>query len=151
MEYPPRIQELLKKYWQAETTIEEERELGQYFVLHPEHRDGQAAYFLLLKEQREVEMPGRHSSIKGIMRPTFRRTLSIAAAVLVLVVAGILIQRQVQPPVQQEPIVETVEDPREAYEQARQALLLVSAKLNNTQDRALEKMQKARPYTEILK
>lgn len=154
MDYPPRIRTLLDLYWKAETSIEEERELRNYFLLHPEHSDGHTAYFTFLSNESEIEM---QAPPEAIMRPVVRRWRAVAgmaAAILILIVAGIVIQHNVQPPANGPEVVaseDSYENPEEAYEQARQALLMVSQKLNASRAQASEQLDKAKPYTEILK
>ena len=86
MDYPPRIQQLLDKYWSAESTIEEERELKNYFVVHSENTDANMAYFKFLEEEGAIEFEGMleppRASVKTIS-PAIR-IMRIAAAAAVL-------------------------------------------------------------------
>lgn len=158
MGYPPQIQKLLDKYWDAETTVAEEQELRTYFLLHPEHADAHTAYFLMLKEESEIEAPTIPQPLKpGKVRSMWRRTLSAAAVVLVVVVAGLVIQNQnVNKPqnvVQSntKASVVEIEDPDLAYEEAKQALMLVSRKMRESTSHAETEMNKVEPYTTLLK
>jgi len=154
MDYPPQIKKLLEKYWAAETSVAEERELRNYFVLHPEHTDAHTAYFLMLREEAEVEASMRPIPIKEVaVRPVLRRIVSVAAALALIVVAGFLIQNQLKQnnALNQSSEVITADDADEAYAQAKQALLLVSRKMNASQEKAAKKINIVEPYTTLLK
>ncbi len=153
MDYPQQIEKLLNKYWEGATSVEEERELRQYFELHPEHADATTAYFLMLSEDSTVEAPfAPQLPEQAKVRPMWRRAMSIAAAIMLLVVAGIAITKYGSvAPMDQTANTYVVEDPDEAYEQARQALLLVSQKMNKSQVKASSEVEKVTPYTSILK
>ena len=153
MEYPPQIQKLLEKYWAAETSVAEEQELRSYFLLHKENADPHTAYFLMLSEESEIEAPSRPLPVQETrIVPMWKRAIGIAAAVLLLVSAGIFIERQMSKPgMLANENVQSIEDPNEAYEQAKEALLLVSQKLNDSQNTAATKLNKIEPYTTILK
>lgn len=154
MDYPQHVAKLLNKYWEGQTSVEEERELRQYFELHPEHADASTAYFLMLSEESQIEAPSipELPSHEAKTRPMWIKVMSIAASVLLIVFAGIAISKysgvNTSP---QSANTYVVEDPDEAYEQARQALLLVSRKMNQTQVQASSEVEKVTPYTTILK
>jgi len=154
MEYPPQIQKLLEKYWAAETTVAEEIELRSYFQMHQDSADPTMAYFLMIQEEGEVEAPAPPPAIQTAqVVPLRRRVLSIAAAIAVLVVAGMFVQNQLSKTdtINGHAEIHNVDDADEAYLQAKQALLLVSKKLNDSQVQASSKMNKVEPYTTILK
>ncbi|MDX1476950.1 MAG: hypothetical protein R3301_04560 [Saprospiraceae bacterium] len=155
MDYPPRIQELLEKYWKTETTVEEERELRNYFVLHPEHADQTTAYFLFLKLESGIESPRVLPPVEVTRRPVIIRLMAVAAVILLLITAGIFIERERQnsTDLAQEEITtnDSFEDPNAAYAEAKEALLLISQKLNASKKQAQAQIARATPYTEILK
>ena len=154
MGYPPQIEKLLEKYWDAETSVIEERELRNYFVLHPEHTDAHTGYFLMLQEDSEIEAQKRPEPITTAeIRPIWKRFVSAAAAIALVVIAGFLIQNQLSQnkAMNQSAEVYSEEDADEAYAQAKEALLLVSRKMNKTQGKAAKKINIIEPYTTILK
>ena len=154
MGYPPQIEKLLEKYWDAETSVIEERELRNYFILHPEHTDAHTAYFLMLQEDSEIEAHNRPEPITAAeIRPMWKRFVSAAAAIALVAIAGFLIQNQLSQnkAMNQSAEVYSEEDADEAYAQAKEALLLVSRKMNKTQGKAAKKINIVEPYTTILK
>ncbi len=154
MDYPPQIEKLLDKYWAAETSVIEERELLNYFVLHPEHSDANTAYFLMIKEDQEIEssIPPR-AITANVVRPLWKLFASVAAAIVFVAIAGFLIQNQLSENKAMNQSAEVISDKEadEAYAQAREALLLVSRKLNASKNKVAEKVTIIEPYTRILK
>ena len=143
-------QELLEKYWAAETTPEEEAQLRTAF----ENSDDNvyAGYFQFLQAESAKEMRTQVAPVKHAARFNLRRTLSIAAAVVVLITAGFLIQRSMISDLHNTTAnTDSYTDPRQAYEETKQALLLVSQKLNTSREIAEEQLAKTRPYVEIIK
>ena len=148
---------LLEKYWNAETTPEEEARL----MAEAAHEtSAEAAYFRLLAQTRGAKSRLTPSDIIGakpqegpphptaIVRPIIRWAAA-AAAVLALVLSGYGLwqySRQAQDPVQ---MAETFEDPEAALEEVRLALAYVSSKLNRSQEQAFKQIQKAGEYAEI--
>ncbi len=153
MDYPQQIEKLLNKYWEGQTSIEEERELRQYFELHSSHADATTAYFLMLSGEGEIEAPFTPElPQQAKTRPMWVKALSIAASVLLIVFAGVAISKYSGVTTQSRGAnTYVVDDPDEAYEQARQALLLVSQKMNQSQVKASSQVDKVTPYTTILK
>ena len=153
MDYPQQIEKLLNKYWEGQTSVEEEREIRQYFELHRDHADSTTAYFLMLSDEGEVEAPFTPElPLEAKTRPMWVKVMSIAASVLLIVFAGITISKYSVPETApQSANTYVVEDPDEAYEVARQALLLVSTKMNQSQVKASSEVNKVTPYTSILK
>lgn len=154
MEYPPQIEKLLEKYWTAETSVLEEGEIRNYFILHPEHADAHSAYFLMLEEEAGIEAAIRPQPIKiTAVRPAWKRVVNVAAAIVLVAMAGFLVQNQLNetPSINQGAEQYSQDETDEAYAQAKQALLLVSQKLNSSQNRALKKLEVVEPYTTILK
>jgi hypothetical protein len=154
MDYPPQIEKLLEKYWAAKTSLFEERELRNYFILHPEHTNAHTAYFLMLQEESEIEALVRPNPIEAVViRPMWKRFASVAAAIAFVAIAGFLIQNQLSQnkASDQSAEVYTKEETDEAYAQAKQALLLVSRKMNATKVKTANKINIVEPYTTILK
>ncbi len=114
------IEQLLEKYWNGETTLDEEKTLKAYFERHPEAPEAQ--YFRKIASDR-VRLPDKVFIHPG--RKVRRAWLSIAAAVLIALISLPFIfqqQTKVDP--------YAVDDPREAFEITRASLMMISKGLN---------------------
>lgn len=87
----PDIQDLLDRYWEGETTLEEERRLKDFFAAEPvpEQYRQEAELFRALRLEQAVQMPaGREARIAP--RPSYRLGWwAAAASVALLLGAGI--------------------------------------------------------------
>jgi hypothetical protein len=79
------------------------------------------------------------------------RMLASAAAVLVFVIAGLLVWNYSEKTVQPAQMAETFDDPYKAYEEIREALAYVSAKMNKPQQEAMINIKKAGEYADMFK
>jgi len=130
-----RIKELLNKYWAGETSLQEEAELKQYFKENPS-LTGEGQYFREVnqfksKPKVKFSHPGKKQN---------RARWSVAAAITVGLMAAVLVIQDARK--QQE---FAVEDPKEAYEITRKALLMVSSGLNQgkTYSKEITKLNEA--------
>ncbi len=148
-----RIEELLTRYWECETTLEEERELKAFFQSGnvPDKWKKEAALFTYFREEREEgqlgeffdhrileqvhELEGRTNVEKaGKVRRMWQDISKVAAVILVLVTAVYFArdeylenQAQINEPIANS---ESVQEAREAYEQTKAALLMLSKSMN---------------------
>jgi hypothetical protein len=151
--------DLLNKYWEAETTPQEEQLLMKEFM----GTDGsEAAYFKMISHARQqrsrltiedIKAYNRQHEIKsaGPMVMPLHRWIASAAAILVFVVSGIGLWQYSQQAAQTTQMAETFDDPQEAYEEVREALAYLSTKLNQSQDEALLNIKKAGTYADMFK
>ena len=147
-----RIEELLQKYWEAETTLEEEQEISRYFEETdeiPQHLQETAQVFGYFQMQKKteageleieksaksteikVEMPGKKTKV---IPWNFKRTLNIAAAIGGVVVASIIIRNQTM--IEETP--DTFEDPQVAFEETKKAFEMLASKWNKGKDGAMK-------------
>ena len=146
-----RIEALVKKYWEGETSVDEEKELKQFFSTSdpsqwPESLREVADLFRYYATEEAKQPLGqafddrllsqlksRPSGKEIKLRPLYLKWLQLAAC-LVLVVSAVLVFREqnVKTEIQavQRTKQDTFEDPEQAYEETRKALLLVSVQLN---------------------
>lgn len=115
-----RIKELLHKYWAGNSTLQEEAAIKQYFKENPS-LTGEGQYFQAVRKlQADPKVKFSHPGKKAR-----KARWSVAAAITVGIMAAILVIEDAR---QQREFA--VEDPKEAYEITRKALLMVSSGLN---------------------
>jgi len=135
------IQELLDRYWEGRTSQEEEQALKEFFAQKkvPESLAPYQALFAYLDIAGKWKSSTSGPSL-GSTRPLYKRPVwqgvSIAATLFFVLGIGYYFQQQPSPKYTPPAasIVESIhgdtyKDPEEAYEAAKEALLLVSQKL----------------------
>jgi hypothetical protein len=130
-----RIATLLEKYWQAETTVEEEKILAEYFRgpdVPPEwesHRE----IFSFFSQEAQVK-PGAYleEKIMQHIRPRRHMAWWAAAAVIIGLLALIPLLQPEKPRVGQRSfaVADTYDDPQQALAAVQKALFTVSKKMN---------------------
>jgi hypothetical protein len=137
-----RIEKLKEKYWSGKTSLNEEMELKEHFEQNPSLQNDEA-YFRLLKKKSNKE------SLKDFKHPESRKKIPswFSAAASLIVGIGIAIAVFLDAQKQKEYIIE---DPQEAYEITRKALLMVSSGLNKGTEYSSE-LQKINKAEEIIK
>ncbi len=150
---------LFEKYWDAETSLQEEEQLMKD---QSSHQRPEAQYLAFIAEARRQKSllsiddidaynlkQTLHAS-RHTVRPLYRWMAS-AAAVMIFVFSALGVWKYSQQATEAQQMAETFEDPYEAYEEVRQALAFVSSKLNHSQDEALINIQKAGEYADMFK
>jgi len=121
-----RIENLLEKYFEGETTIAEEKELKIYFsssdvAQHLEHYRGMFGYFSAAKEQKfEKELPSKITTKKKVA------WLSIAASIVILLGLFTFYNQNMT----QNQDLGTYDDPEKAFQETQKALNLLSKNVN---------------------
>ncbi|MFZ1751210.1 MAG: hypothetical protein WAU01_13495 [Saprospiraceae bacterium] len=141
------IDTLLDKYWEGESTIEEEHVLKIYFNGHDVHMDHLAFTDLFKYFDHQSSITYTKS---GEIEPTRTKVMHIqvkkwiysAAAVLVLVLGATVVMQNIT---QDNSAVETsmvqeIEDPEEALRVTKEALALVSRKFRKSQNSVKENL-----------
>lgn len=136
MELP--IDQLLEKYWNGETTIEEERIIKAYFSDNPSLTE-EGKYFRFLAENKKVTMPTSNKS---------KRTSWLSAAAVVLIgiaTALFVVNNQAKDPY-------AIEDPERALEMTRSILMMVGTEINEGQVHTMDlaKINKAKDKLEVI-
>lgn len=126
-----KMDELLKKYWDGESSLEEEKFIRTYFRgkdVHPSHEQYRALFSFFEEEASQSYPVGteRQKRKKIHARPFLR----IAAAIIVLMAVGTLIYTNIQREPKNTWANYEVQDAEEAREKAVEALAFVSSKLN---------------------
>jgi len=124
---PHKIEEIIAKYFEGESTLEEERTLTEYFSggkVAP-HLINYKPLFQYIEKEKNQQSEVQIS--KNISQKKSKPWLAMAAAVCLFSV-GILWIYDAQ--VNSAPTDGTIDDPELAYEETKKALLLVSENLN---------------------
>lgn len=141
-----RIEELLEKYWECETSLEEEKALRDFFTQKevPDALKDSAALFRYFEQQRQHKMndvafdaslKNRLQPAQGKMRSLLMSSLRIAAGISVVVASFWLVRTQMREETPQE-IADTYDDPQKAFEETKKALQLISKNFGKAQKAA---------------
>ena len=132
---PERIAALLEKYWQAETTVEEERILAEYFRSPdvPPEWESHRELFSFFSQEAQVK-PGEYLEERIMQHIHPRRHLAwwAAAAVIILLLGLIPLLQPERVHVGQKTyaLADTYDDPQQALAAVQKALFTVSKKMN---------------------
>jgi hypothetical protein len=127
-----KIELLVEKYFEGETTIADEKELKDYFTSsnvapHLQHYQPMFGYYALAKEQKYIQKT-------PFFRVKSRLTwLSVAASVVVLLGVGAYSYWNTNP-VKSTTELGTYEDPEQAFEATQKALAMLSNNVNKGVD-----------------
>lgn len=143
-----KIDELLNKYWNCETSLEEEQQLREYFRGNqiPEQWKETAPLFRYFDAHKKKTLNDgafdtalmkkiKTPSHQGKMVKIFYNTLRIAAGVSVLLVATFLVRNEIRKSTPQE-IVDTYDDPKLALEETKKALMMISKSFGTAEEKA---------------
>lgn len=138
-----RIEQLLEKYWECETTLDEEKALREFFnqAEVPLHLKESASLFRYFEQQRQqvitdVAFEGRVKKAieppKGKVRSLVYSSLRIAAGISVVLASFWLVRTQIREDQPQE-ITDTYDDPKKAFEETKKALQMISKNFSKGQ------------------
>jgi hypothetical protein len=126
-----RIENIIEKYFQGETSIAEEKELKEYFSLpdvaqHLEQYKPMFGYFSQVKEQKSMQEIPLQSKKRNVA------WLSIAASVVVLLGIGtfMYVSEKNTPPAVTQSELGTYDNPEEALAATQKALAMLSNNVN---------------------
>jgi hypothetical protein len=142
-----KIDGLLKKYWECNTSLEEEQALQAYFRKGsvPDNLKETAALFRYFDSGKcksltdisfEKEILGKiQSPGRGKMATLVFNTMRIAAGILVLFIAIWLVRMEVRKssPVE---VTDTYDDPKMAFEETKKALMMISKSFSTAEEQA---------------
>lgn len=140
------IEESLARYWNCETSVEEEQALREYFA-NAEFEGNMkevAAMFRYFDQQRQLEPAdgGPDASARRMANPKKQKltqllhnSLRIAAGIVVLMVAIWLVRSEIRQDTPQE-LVDTYSDPALAFEETKKALLMISKGFGTAEEQA---------------
>lgn len=143
-----KLQQLLQKYWDGETTLEEELWLKDYFRSNDapdELRDVAAMfqYFDQTKQNKLNDITFDRSLIEkvsgqpkqGRMRRLTINSMRIAAGVVVVMAATWFIKTEIRKSTPQD-MVDTYDDPKLAFEETKKALMMISKSFGTAEQQA---------------
>lgn len=142
-----KIAELLDRYWNCETSLEEEQQLREYFKSgnYPENLKETAALFGYFNahKKKSIEDETFDAAVihkvakapKGKMTSLIQNSLRIAAGIAVLMVAFVLVRNEVRKSTPQQ-VVDTYDDPKLAFEETKKALLMISKSFGTAEQEA---------------
>lgn len=143
-----RIEELLQKYWDCETSLEEEQQLQEYFRSEkvPEQLKETAGLFHYFETQRNkavdeyfdrkvVTQLKEQPVKKGKMVSLLHNSMRIAAGVAVLVAAVFFVRQEIR---KNDTVAmeDTYDDPQKALEETKKALMMISKGFGRAEQQA---------------
>lgn len=141
------LKKLIDKYFEGETSLDEERKIKETFENNPElqHRFPESALFLALVAEKEVrpskDLAGQFEQPEAKVRHMHFGTTLKWAASIVIVLSTIFLLFPFNPS-GDKAYSDSFENPEEAYEEARKALAMVGGKMNHGRSGAANKIQK---------
>ncbi len=151
------IQNLLNQYFKGETSLEEENQLRQYF--NSTNVDKRLVHFQSLFQFTQKE--------KGLQSPTQLgatilksvkegRVIGMSwkkwmAAACIILVSGLVIWNYTRQEEKRYAAVKEIQDPELAYQITKEALMLVSNKLNDGASKAADKVKKVKEMNRFVK
>jgi hypothetical protein len=142
-----KIEELLNRYWNCESSLEEEQQLREYFRAgkYPDQLKDTAALFTYFDvhkkksiddETFDAQVVGKiQSAPKGRMASLLQNSMRIAAGIAVLVVAFVLVKNEIRKTTPQQ-VVDTYDDPKLAFEETKKALMMISKSFGTAEQEA---------------
>jgi len=152
-------QQRLDRYWNGETSLEEEQEILKEMT---GSTGPDTLYFRMISEARKQRSSLKIEDIKAynqqVAKPSPRtivlpvyRWIASAAAVLLFAIATYGLWDYTHQQTKPDIMADSFDDPQKAYEEVREALAFVSSKLNKSQSEALINIKKAGTYAEMFK
>lgn len=127
------IDKLLEKYWNGETSLEEEKVIKSHFKSNPA-LNNEGHYFRYLAKQQAQKYEGSKAM------STRKAWLSAAATITIGVITAALVFNDAK----KDPFA--IDDPEKAFQATKEALMMIGAELNQGQSHTLEltKINKAK-------
>ena len=142
-----KINELLNRYWNCETSLEEEQQLRAFFRENefPEQLKETAElfrYFDTRKKKTITDTSFDKEVLKKFRIPKHGKivklvynSMRIAAGIAVLLVAGYLVRNEIRQSTATE-VSDTYNDPKLAFEETKKALMMISKSFGSAEQKA---------------
>jgi hypothetical protein len=142
-----RIEELLNKYWNCETSLEEEEQLRKFFQGEnvPAQFKETAGLFQYFETQKKKSLDDiafdNHlvTKVKSTESKTIKllyNSMRIAAGVAVLMVAIWFMRDEIKGTTTTAQVEDTYDDPKLAFEETKKALLIISKSFQSAESKA---------------
>jgi hypothetical protein len=142
-----RIEELLKRYWNCETSLEEENELRTFFQGKniPEQLRETAGLFQYFESQKKKSSNDAAFdnqvilNVKTVRSKTVKllyNSMRIAAGIAVLMVAIWFMRDEIKGTTTTAQVEDTYDDPKLAFEETKKALLIISKSFQSAESKA---------------
>jgi DNA helicase IV len=150
------IESLLQKYWNAETSLEEEQQLREFFASEPafgepsagkpvpENLKETASLFRYFEQQKRLgvddlafdrELKKKLKPAGKVINLSMVQVARIAAGLFVVVAATFFVRQEIKKAYPDEP-EDTYSDPKVAFEETKKALMMISKSFNKAQKEA---------------
>jgi len=140
-----KIEELLQRYWDCETSLEEEQQLQEYFRsenVSDQWKDTAMLFHYFEQQKNKSVNPQFDRTVidqlkkpKGKVTNLVQTSLKIAAGVAVLVVAVFFVRQEIR---KNDTVAmeDTFDDPKKALEETKKALLMISKGFGSAEKQA---------------
>jgi len=160
------IEQLLENYWQANTTLQEEEKLRNYFCygVVAEHLKQYKPLFqnvaesksiadnALLNEEFDQQMIAKiKNHEKSGWWQLLNQPVKIAASIIIVFTVGWVVYWQSPRATVEDNNHVTISDPQQAYKETKKALLMISVNLNKGKKHAIESLGKMDSAQNIIK
>ena len=134
------MKDLIEKYWQGESSREEEQQLREWLKTAPDSPENRRLSRLMNWYETEADIRMAKSIEIPTQTPVVARKINIrrwavgiaAAVALLLATVSLAIKLNEEDNIKSMAYVDTYETPEEAYAATQEALLLLSTKMNAT-------------------
>jgi hypothetical protein len=143
-----KIEQLLEKYWNCETTLDEEQTLREYFQGNefPESLKEASHLFRYFETEKNKSLNENFNDAvtkqirqrqggKIIQMVSWVQIARVAAGILVVIVAGYFIRQEIRKSYPEE-VADTYSDPKLAFEETKKALKLISKSFGKAKQEA---------------
>lgn len=138
---------LRKKYWGGKSSLDEEKELKSHFLHGQDDGDPDQEYFNYLKnknaqsplddqfDEKILKLIGTDEQSKKQKNSALKYWIAAASLALIITVSVISSYDFID---KKEVVADTYEDPEKAFEETKRALLLLSSRLNQSDEYATQ-------------